>query len=30
MVTSVGTNPFYNGEKKTLVCEDLWEWMFIR
>jgi hypothetical protein len=20
MVTSVGTNPFYNGEKKTMVC----------
>jgi FAD synthase len=21
MVTSIGTNPFYNGEKKTIVCE---------
>jgi FAD synthase len=20
MVTSIGTNPFYNGEKKTIVC----------
>jgi FAD synthase len=22
MVTSIGTNPFYNGEKKTIVCEE--------
>lgn len=28
MVTSIGTNPFYNGEKKTIVCSKKKERIF--